>query len=315
MTARDNRTGEAALGLQRRLALSVVATALALVAMALLLVGLCSCSPKSDGETQTVVLEAPSESADEAEEVEKADEAEESQPDESTEVTSFTSVESAAEESSPEPEPEPEVASSAIDLSDPAQYQQVNLFLSNFSEVYLLENPLIVETADDVTLCSFALWHTYRNSPDIIEHGEYYQGLYHYNIRITQERANEIALRYFNRTINFDNVDSMDEPCYCADGCVYGETTNGAGLPAGITLAKSAVDQGNGTIRIDFDIYFNATKYDATDVSLYGMSPDELMSYMGASGPSRTGSALVYYGDYNEYTGGLYLASWRADAV
>ena len=288
-----------------------------IVAMALMLFAaamLCSCESHSSAGTQTVVLEAPAQpEEEEAESAEAEAEAEAEPEDESpAQIESSTSVEG---EAAPEPEPEPAASSSAIDLSDPAQYQQINLFLSNFSEVYMPENPFVAQTASDQALCGFALWHTYRNSPDLVEHGEYYQGTYHYNIRITQERANELCLRYFNRTINFDNVTDMSQPNYCADGYVYGETTNGAGLPEGITLAKSAVDQGDGTIRIDFDIYFNGAPYDTTDTSLYGMSPDDLMATMGCSGPNRTGSALVYYGDYNDYTGGLVLASWRADAV
>ena len=318
MLVRESVDRGAARSADGRSALEVIAMVAAMAAVAMVLAfGMCSCDSKGSVETQTVTIEAAP--AEESEPEADADEQANTESEESGELTSSTSVESADAEAEPAPEPEaepePEVPSAAIDLSDPAQYQQVNLFLSNFSEVYLLENPLIVETASDEALASFTLWHTYRNSPDLIEHGDYYHGQYDYNIRITQERANEIAMRYFNRTINFENVNSMDEPCYCADGYVYCMTTNGPGLPAGITLAKSAVDQGNGTIRIDFDIYSNAAGYDATDTSLYSMSPDELMSYMGVSGPARTGSALVYYGDYNDYTGGLYLASWRADNV
>ena len=302
-----------------------LATILTLALFSLLGIALCSCESGKPRNTniQTVTLTTPDSNAEEDPEAADAetatsDEETDSDSSESAEIESSTTVESEAEQS--DQQEQASGGSTIINLDDPAQYQQVNLFLSNFSEVYMLENPFETQTASDEALCGFALWHTYRNSPDLVEHdssgqGYYHDGLYRYNIRITQDRANELSQRYFGRSINFDNVTSMDEPFYCADGYVYNETTNGAGLPAGITLAKNAVDQGDGTVRIDFDIYFNATPYDSTDTSLYGMSPEDLMAYMGCEGPSRTGSAVVYYGDYNDYTGGLLLASWQADAV
>lgn len=298
----------------------IAGMALAMMLLALAGIALCSCdSDKPDtGKVQTVTLQSQ-DAASEGDEAQadgtETATTEEADASESTEVESSTTVESEADQSAGQ---EQSVAggSTIINLDDASQYQQINLFLSNFSEVYMHENPFDVATASDEALCGFAMWHTYRNSPDLVEHGDYYDvELYHYNIRITQDRANELAMRYFGRSINFDNVNDMSQPYYCADGYVYAETTNGAGLPEGITLAKSATDLGDGTVRVDFDIYFNGTAYDTTDASLYGMSPADLMAYMGCDAPSRTGSAIVHYGEYNDYTGGLLLDSWEAERV
>ncbi|MBO4365007.1 MAG: hypothetical protein J5804_01790 [Eggerthellaceae bacterium] len=304
---------------EKRIESHITEIALALVLFALSGLVLCSCESDeaASGNVQTVTLQSQdAASTDEAETSTTAESVEEkAEASDSSEVESSTTMENEADQSAEQEEPAAG-GSATINLDDSAQYQQINLFLSNFSEVYINENPLDVANASDATLCGFTLWHTYRNSPDLVEHGSYYdEGLYHYNIRITQDRANELAMRYFGRSINFDNVNDMSQPYYCADGYVYAETTNGAGLPEGIALAKSTTDLGDGTVRIDFDIYFNATQYDTTDASLYGMSPADLMAYMGCDSPSRTGSAIVHYGEYNDYTGGLLLDYWEADRV
>jgi len=219
-------------------------------------------------------------------------------------------------------EPAQPAASTIIDLSDPSQYQQINLFLSNFSEIYMEENSFTTSTASDETLVNFAVWHTYRNSPDLVESGGgengYYDSMingstYWYNVRVSGDRVNEVCQRYLGRTPNLDSISTMGGRYYYRDGYVHFETTNGAGLPEGVTLAKSATDLGDGTVRVDFDIYGgNGEFYDATDTSLYGMTPEGIMATIGTDHPSRTGSAIVHYGEYNDYTGGLLLDSWEA---
>jgi len=210
--------------------------------------------------------------------------------------------------------------STIINLDNADDYRNVNLFLSNFSEIYMSENPFDTSSASAQALASFACWHTYRNSDSLVESGGgtygYYDsqktGAYRYNLRITVDRANEICMRYLGRTADFSTLNSTNEPYYCRDGYIHWETTNGKGLPNGVTLATNATDIGNGQVRIDFEIYFPATNYDTSDMSLYASTPAELKSRWGMSGPSRVGSAVVRYGDYNEYTNGLQLVSWEA---
>ena len=239
-------------------------------------------------------------------------------------------------EETPEPatssslnETQPEPASTAYDLSDPAKYLQMNIFLSNFSEVsWTRDAPDAVSEMSPETLAHFAVAHIGLNSPNECESDSTMQGWGippdNYsggvngmrNWRLPANRVNDIANRYFGRDIDFDALTYDKHPGWAVyqDGYVFFGTTNGLTSTNGISLAKSAEIQADGTIRVEFDVYGIAYSPDLVqDESVYASTPSELMQRLNVDGPRTSGVAVIRQGDYNEYTNGFVLVSYHLD--
>ena len=283
----------------------------------------------------TSVEASASEESEDAEEAEEAEEAEAAEPeedaDEGDSEQAIEEPESSSARTAEDAKPvvEAPVASKALDLSDPSIYAQVNTFLSNFSEVEFGDMP-DVSAATSEDLAVFAVKHVGRNSfsewesapadnrgwglPRDDKWSGGVDGLRGW--RLSADRVQDLVSRYFGRTVDFSDITFDRHPGWVVyqDGYVYFGTTNGASWPGGIALATSAVDQADGTISVEFEIY-NNFGYDATDQSLYSCTPAQIMDRLGVEGPIQTGTATVRMGDYNEYTGGLLLVSYRTETV
>lgn len=218
--------------------------------------------------------------------------------------------------------------SKSYDLSDPAKYKQMNLFLSNFSEANWSTEGRDVANISDEDMAKFAVMHVGINTKDQCESANREDGWGipkdnvaggpngTRNIRIKADRIKELCQRYFGRTINFDALAVARHPGWVVyqDGYVYYGVTNGTGYAQGVSLAKQATVQPDGTIRVEFDVY--GMFYDSGDESLYSCSPSELKKRLEANKthlpePHETGVAVVRQGEYNEYTNGLVLVSFE----
>ena len=227
-------------------------------------------------------------------------------------------------------EEQPTTPKNTYDLSDAKTYQQTNLFLSNFSEANWLDGdqPEDIAQVSDESLARFGVMHVGINSTEEWESSN--NGFDGWGIppdnyaggvngirswRLPAERVNDLSRRYFGRDINFDALAVSKQPGWVVyqDGYVFFGTTNGPTQPEGISLAKSATVQSDGTIRIEFDVY--GRYYDARDESLYACTPTELMRRLNEDAPHETGYAVVRQGDYNEYTNGLVLVSYHIEHI
>ena len=218
-------------------------------------------------------------------------------------------------------------ARKSYDLSDPAKYKQMNLFLSNFSEADWSTEGRDVSSVSDEEMAKFAVMHVGVNSSDECESASSQNGWGipsdshaggpngSRNIRIRADRIEELCQRYFGRSINFDALVVDKHPGWVVyrDGYVYYGVTNGTGTAQGVSLAKRAEELPDGNIQVEFDVY--GMFYDGGDESLYACNPSELMRRLDVDGPHRTGVAVVRQGEYNEYTNGLVLVSFQMQPV
>ena len=217
----------------------------------------------------------------------------------------------------PEPTPEPEApaASSRIDLADPAQYQDINVYLSNFSEANL-PSASSMSAYRPRDIIDFVIDHEIYNNPGNIQNKDASwpkaspDGLEH--SRIPASRVDELSNRYFGRSSNMEAA-TYGANCgtgWYYDGYIYYVQRTKL-YPGGVSLATSAVDQSDGTVRVDFDVYQTVNGYDTVDQGLYACSPAELMARFGASGPSGSGTAIIAFGGGDQYTGGKVLVSYQ----
>lgn len=217
-----------------------------------------------------------------------------------------------------------------LDLSDPADYELINIFLSNFSETYTQEIA-DVSTASTQELVTFAVKHVGLNSYDQWESSESMDGWPGIpggdsmaggvngmrGMRLSAGKVQEIVERYCGRSVDFEDIAIGKEPygwCIYDDGYVYFGVTNGAGAPNGVALANEVHDNGDGTLTVGFEVY-GVAAYKVGDEGLYSSTPDELLERFKVSSPALEGTAVVRFGDYNEYTEGLQLVSYSAKRV
>ena len=210
-----------------------------------------------------------------------------------------------------------------LDLCQPADYEMVNVFLSNFSEVDM-GNLGSNHAADVQEIVRFAVMHIGLNSSGQWEYAPTTDGWPGIpggsmaggvngkrNVRVSADRVQEIVQRYFGHGVDFSAIDRYNSTGWCIyeDGYVYFGVTNGTGVPMGVALAYDVDENRDGSLNVFFDVY-GPGAYRVSDEGLYACSPSELKQRLGVDKPYRTGRAVVKFGDYNEYTGGLQLVAY-----
>ena len=131
-----------------------------------------------------------------------------------------------------------------------------------------------------------------------------------YNVRIKADRVTEMVKRYFGVDVDLAKLSSSGL-CY-EDGYVYFIGQRQPWQAAGVAVAKSAKDLGNGEFEIEFEVYTPKGTYDASDESLYSSSASDLAKKFGVKDPIATGKARIKKAGNNEYTGGWVLVSYES---
>lgn len=209
-----------------------------------------------------------------------------------------------ASHDAPEAEPRDD-APDVPDLSDEDDYLQVNLFLSNFSEVNAEAYDSVAPDAK--TLARFALYHEAYNNEDVwefvpggsgsswfpVSDSAGYDGVENgYNVRVPSQVIVDTVRDFLK--IEFDPSILTGDYHY-EDGYVYFQVTNGVGYPSGVAVAQEIVDQGSGRFAVRYDVY-GGLPYNATDTALYGLSEEEITDKLGVSAPSYSAEAVLETG-------------------
>lgn len=182
---------------------------------------------------------------------------------------------SSEDATTPEPPPEPFPSSVSIDLSDPAVYRSLNLFLSNFSECKF--SSFSVEAPDHGKIADFAFMHAWINSPSAVEDcSKYFQDEYaDIETCVSVSYIEKVAQRFFAGEADPASIEEAWK-----DGHGRGLITNGA-YGYGFTLADSITDLGENRFEIQFHVYTapnsDGPTYDASSSSnIYSAQPDNL---------------------------------------
>lgn len=183
-----------------------------------------------------------------------------------------------------------------IDLSDPAMYRKLNIFLSNFSECnfssFSVENPNYGEIAD------FAFMHAWINSPSVVEDYSKYFPVHNDYDYVTScvsvSYIEKVAKHFFAGEIDTASIEAAWK-----SGHGSGVITNGA-YGTGFTLADSVTDLGQNRFEVQFHTYTvpysDAPTYDYSSTSdVYSAHPDDLPQALYGQGQfvGTPGSAVI----------------------
>lgn len=197
--------------------------------------------------------------------------------------------------------------SSLINLSNPSDYRDINLFLSNFAEwsefwwhkSYHGANP------DKLQVVNWAFWHHALNNGALVREetevpgatngfspGKSYEpGSGSWFGRHTDTAGVERAI---NRYLGLDyDLTGFNDGYYAeSNGNLYESAMRGSALPEGIiALANNATDLGNGEVKVDFSLY-TASLDMISDKSWYSLTPEQAKARI-----EREGNADLWLND------------------
>lgn len=162
------------------------------------------------------------------------------------------------------------------------EYQTLNLFLSNFTEVGVGE---ISPFSPDQVLVDFAHDHLWCNRHDDFEFGEYFDG---YNCRVADTDIQSVIDDYF---YDAPQVDLRQTRLAYRDGYYYHQETGGWSS-GGFALSASACALGAGKWLVSFLVFGAGEFWDNNEL---GLSFAEAIDKYGA--PCNQGAAVVYSTD------------------
>ena len=218
-------------------------------------------------------------------------------------------------EPAPEPAPEPEASAPAVpDLSDPDDRYALNKFMSNFSESLMYQASQNQMFSDEKRYASahfdrdnpnygimadFLCANNWQNDGTKINGGEE-DG---YATFVPWSSVNYMTNLFFDREYDWGDYvrgSQYGVPNGKEDVGLAFYITNG--VPSGgPTVVQSVESLGNGLIRIGYDAYIeDSSNYNAYgnysglgSPELYGMDIPEINSFLGTSGPTAHGSAVL----------------------
>lgn len=244
----------------------------------------------------------------EREEPEKAEKPDDSSPDQESSATKPSTI--------------------AVSLNDPEDFLDINVALSNFTELAFDESAqsgvdsdkaFTRDTTDFVRIMTFYYDHVTKNgaksygletlSSDDPLADNYFNRIPLESARSFIEERLGITLSNDQMTFDLNGADSGVVDSYrvrtLGDWLYFGIYDGSAEPSLGIANATSLTDLGNNRYRVTFDVYLpgsaSGKNIMVTDVerSWYGLSGGELEAVSGADGVDRSGSAIleVHAGD------------------
>lgn len=229
-------------------------------------------------------IEAPSADSEGIEQ-DAAAEADAYQPEESAQSDASSASESAA----------PSQDSGTLSLDNEEDYYQINLCLSNLSEIGSVMNGYRADSTSGRQVFQFAYLHALLNSTKAVEYGEYWPGgrgdPYF-------ERTSFGTLQKYAELFLKQNLTTQEIPAdaFYDDGYVY-TSYQGMG-PEGIALATGIQYLGDNQYQVEFEVYAPSYSdgYSVTDSSYYRMTPEQLAAEFGRGYPSYLGTAVIEAG-------------------
>lgn len=216
----------------------------------------------------------------------------------------------------------------AVSLNDPEDFLDINVALSNFTELAFDESAqsgvdsdkaFTRDTTDFVRIMTFYYDHVTKNgaksygletlSSDDPLADNYFNRIPLESARSFIEERLGITLSNDQMTFDLNGADSGVVDSYrvrtLGDWLYFGIYDGSAEPSLGIANATSLTDLGNNRYRVTFDVYLpgsaSGKNIMVTDVerSWYGLSGGELEAVSGADGVDRSGSAIleVHAGD------------------
>jgi tetratricopeptide (TPR) repeat protein len=139
-----------------------------------------------------------------------------------------------------------------------AEHKTLHTFLSNFSELGMGDFDANNYTDDE--LISFAIWHTDRNSYNLIVSSD----IEHYSGKISAERVESVVERYFGIRVKHKSVGYIDDPkhwnygryTYLYEGGYY-YYMGADGEPLRWAQATMLIDNRDGTYTAYYDQYYS----------------------------------------------------------
>ena len=162
------------------------------------------------------------------------------------------------------------------------EYQTLNLFLSNFTELGIGE---ISSSSPDQALVDFAHDHMWFNRHSQYEYGEYFDG---YNCRVADTDIQSVIDDYF---YDAPQVDLRQTRLTYRDGYDYHQETGGWSS-GGFALSASACALGDGKWLVSFLVFGAGEFWDNNELDL---SLAEAIDKYGA--PCNQGAAVIYATD------------------
>ena len=204
-----------------------------------------------------------------------------------------------------------------INLSNPNDYYDVNVFLSNFAEwpeFYRNDQSFDRDDYDLRQLVNWAMWHNaINNEGTLVNKAVDVPGApasessrlitsakaTSYPRHMRTELIEDSIERYIGIDVDLSNYDSGDGAYYERDGVMYEGLYRGDAAPRdNVVLADSAKSLGGDVVRIDFTIYSGNSSYEVvSDTSWYGLDGKKLTAAMRSAGSSKvttqTGTAYI----------------------
>ena len=208
-------------------------------------------------------------------------------------------------------------ATAKVDLSDPSDYYDMNVFLSNFaewSEFYRDGAEFDREDYDLEQIVNWAMWHNAINdettlvtktveiagaTPSQISKTIGNVPATSYPRHMSTALIEDTISRYLGIDVNLKDYDSKDGAYYERDGKLYEGLYRGDAVPCdNVALADKVLDLDEDTVCVVFTIYSgNASTKVVSDDTWYSMSGNKLKSAMRAAGSKsvviQTGTAYV----------------------
>lgn len=208
-------------------------------------------------------------------------------------------------------------SSTLVDLSNPTDYYDLNIFLSNFSEwpEFWEHSTFNRSTANNEKLVNWGFWHVVLNDSSALESGSFTPSgapassgskeiekgdPKMYPRRVETSRIQTAISRFIGSDLNLSGYNSGNGSYFEQGGYMYEGLYRGSvQVSDGTVLATDVSDAGNGTVNVKFTLYIAGTEFNeaVSDKSWYGMSDSELRAAMsGAQGRKVTthpGTATV----------------------